>query len=221
MKMPAFIARYWGYLKGAPQIAAGLVLAFGFAAGIIFWGSFNTILETTNSEAFCISCHSMRDNNYVEYQSSIHYHNRSGVRATCSDCHVPHAWTHKMIRKVEAVKDVWGEITGSINTPEKFEAKRLEMAHREWDRFRENDSLACRNCHDVAYFDLTVQKTPSAYMHALAKEEGGFTCIDCHKGIAHDVPLAAGVEMLNAENLVAEAEARRSNRGEEAWARDR
>ena len=221
MKTPALMNRYWRYLRGAPPIAAGIVLAFGFSAGIIFWGGFNSVLDATNTEQFCIGCHSMRDNTYVEYQDSIHYNNRSGVRAICSDCHVPHEWTDKMIRKVEAINDVWGEITGSINTREKFEAMRLTMAHREWERFRANDSLSCRNCHDVSYFDLNQQDHRSAYMHALARDKGGFTCIDCHKGIAHNVPVAAGIDELSAENLVAEAESRRSGRGEEAWSKDR
>lgn len=219
--MPDFLQRYWNLFRGHLPIAGGLILAFGFAAGIIFWGGFNTVLEATNTEQFCIGCHSMRDNVFVEYQDSIHYTNRSGVRATCSDCHVPHEWTDKMIRKVEAVKDVWGEITGSIDTREKFEAARLKMARREWARFNANDSLACRNCHDVDFFDLAKQDRRSAHMHALARDSGEFTCIDCHKGIAHSVPQAEGLHILSISDLVGEAEARRSERGLESWMKDR
>ena len=32
----------------------------------------------------------MKDNVFVEYRDTIHYANRSGVRASCPDCHVPH-----------------------------------------------------------------------------------------------------------------------------------
>ena len=32
------------------------LLAGGFAAGIIFWGGFNTVIEATNKERFCIGC---------------------------------------------------------------------------------------------------------------------------------------------------------------------
>ena len=110
---PNFLARYWTLLRDGSTVAMGLVLAFGFAAGIVFWGGFNTVLETTNTEAFCISCHSMKDNVYEEYKTSIHYSNRSGVRAICSDCHVPHAWTDKIIRKVEAIKDIWRDARGA------------------------------------------------------------------------------------------------------------
>ena len=218
---PNVLVRYKNLLTRGSTVAMGLVLAFGFAAGIIFWGGFNTVLEATNTEAFCISCHSMKDNVYEEYKTSIHYSNRSGVRATCSDCHVPHEWTDKIIRKVEAAKDVWGTIVGRIDTREKFEAYRLTMAKREWARFRANDSLACRNCHDQSYFNFAKQDHRSAYMHEHMLEQGGFTCIDCHKGIAHNIPELEDLEMLAPAELVAEAEERRSGGNVRSWRSDK
>ena len=75
---------------------------------MLFWGAFNTALELTNTEQFCISCHEMRDNVYQELTRTIHFANRSGVRASCPDCHVPHQWTDKIARKMQASKEVWG-----------------------------------------------------------------------------------------------------------------
>ena len=73
--------------------ARTLSLAFltlgGFVAGVVFWGGFNTVLEATNTETFCTSCHEMKTNVFEELKGTIHYANRSGVRATCPDCHVP------------------------------------------------------------------------------------------------------------------------------------
>ena len=60
-----------------------------FVTGVAFWTGFNMTLDYSNTEEFCISCHEMRDNLYVEYQETIHYSNRTGVRAVCADCHVP------------------------------------------------------------------------------------------------------------------------------------
>ncbi|MBL8444880.1 MAG: NapC/NirT family cytochrome c, partial [Zoogloeaceae bacterium] len=81
--------------------AAGLVgVLIVFAAGVVFWGGFNTVMEWTNTEKFCISCHEMEKNVFAEYRNTIHYQNRTGVRAVCSDCHVPKEWVPKMIRKV-------------------------------------------------------------------------------------------------------------------------
>jgi cytochrome c-type protein NapC len=199
----------------------GIIAAFFFIGGIVFWGGFNTVLDATNTEGFCIGCHSMKDNVYEEYKTSIHYNNRSGVRAVCADCHVPHEWTDKVVRKVEAIKDVWGTITGKVDTPEKFEAYRLTMAGREWSRFRANDSLACRNCHDQSYFDFAAQDRRSAYMHDHMMTEGDFTCIDCHKGIAHTLPETEDLDTLSPAALVAEAERRRSAGGIRSWRKDR
>ncbi len=209
--IPQFLKRYWRMLRTPGTVAMWIVLTFGFFGGILFWGGFNTTLEATNTEAFCISCHTMRDNVYEEYKTSIHYKNRSGVRAICSDCHVPHEWSSKMMRKVGAAKDVWGQITGVVSTPEKFEEHRLAMATREWGRFRRDNSLACRNCHDTGSFDFTRQGDPGTAMHQLMLEGGGFTCIDCHKGIAHNLPETPDLGQLTSSLLVHEAEARRSD----------
>jgi cytochrome c-type protein NapC len=163
------------------------LLLIGGAGGIIFWGGFNTVVELTNTEKFCISCHEMRENVYAELQKTIHYTNRTGVRAICSDCHVPREWTDKMIRKIKATGEVWGKITGTIDTKEKFEAKRLELAEREWKRMKANDSLECRNCHSLQSMNTEVQKQRAKRQHELAVKNKE-TCIDCHKGIAHRLP---------------------------------
>ena len=163
------------------------LLSVGFLSGIIFWGGFNTGMEATNTLEFCITCHEMRDNVYAEYKETIHYSNRTGVRAICSDCHVPKDWVHKMIRKSKASFEVWGKITGSIDTREKFEAKRMELASHEWARMKDNNSRECRNCHSFDAMSPELQKQTPYRKHMKAKEEGK-TCIDCHKGIAHQLP---------------------------------
>jgi cytochrome c-type protein NapC len=180
---------YWQVLSTPSKyFSLGFLTIGGFLAGIIFWGVFNTALELTNTEEFCVSCHEMKDNVLAELKSTIHYTNRSGVRATCPDCHVPHEWTNKIARKMQASKEVWGAIFGTINTREKFLDKRLELALREWDRFKANDSLECRNCHEFKSMDFTEQSSRAAKLHErfLASKEK--TCIDCHKGVAHKLP---------------------------------
>jgi len=130
----------------------------------------------------------MRENPFPELKNTIHYTNRSGVRAKCSDCHVPHEWTVKMARKIQASKEVWGKIFGTIDTPEKFQAMRLELARHEWARFKANDSLECRNCHNYEYMDFTRQSLRAQQMHSTYLASKEKTCIDCHKGIAHRLP---------------------------------
>ena len=169
------------------RLAGAGVLTVCFAAGIVFWGGFNTAMEATNEEAFCISCHEMEANVFTEYRNTVHYTNRSGVRATCPDCHVPKDWTFKVMRKIQASKELWHHFLGTVDTPEKFDAKRLQLAQNEWARLKANDSRECRNCHDYTYFDYAEQRSRSARMHQTGFEEGK-TCIDCHKGIAHRLP---------------------------------
>ena len=163
------------------------LVVVGFFSGVIVWGGFNYGMEETNTLEFCISCHEMHDNVYQEYKKTIHYTNRTGVRAICSDCHVPKDWTHKMIRKIQASGEVWGKITGSVSTPEKFEAKRLELANNEWTRMKASDSRECRNCHSFSAMDIEKQKARASKMHKIGQEDKQ-TCIDCHKGIAHHKP---------------------------------
>lgn len=163
--------------------AATLSLAFltlgGFVGGVIFWGAFNTALELTNTEEFCVSCHEMRANVYEELTRTIHFSNRSGVRASCPDCHVPHEWTDKIARKMQASKEVWGKIFGTINTREKFLDHRLELAKHEWARLKANDSLECRNCHSSAAMDLSKQTQRAAEIH---------TRYCCRQGDLHRLP---------------------------------
>ncbi|MEI6661967.1 MAG: NapC/NirT family cytochrome c [Comamonadaceae bacterium] len=185
---PGLFRRVWTSLR-KPSVKYSLlgISSTFFVVGILFWGAFNTGMEATNTLDFCITCHEMRDNVYQEYKETIHFSNRSGVRAVCSDCHVPKDWTHKMIRKAQASFEVWGKLTGSIDTAEKFEAKRMELATHEWNRMKGNNSRECRNCHDFDAMSAELQKQTPYRKHMKAKEEGK-TCIDCHKGIAHHLP---------------------------------
>ena len=185
----AFGWELWDVLRRpSSMFSLGALVLAGFVAGIVFWGGFNTALELTNTEKFCTTCHEMRSNVFEELKSTVHFSNRSGVRASCPDCHVPHNWTDKIARKMQASKEVWGKIFGTIDTREKFQAKRLELAQHEWARLKANDSLECRNCHNYEFMDFTRQSPRAQDMHTtyLARKEK--TCIDCHKGIAHNLP---------------------------------
>jgi len=177
----------FGRLMAALCTRGFIVLFCAFVVGILFWGAFNTVLEWTNRESFCISCHEMRDNVYQEYRNTVHYQNRTGVRATCPDCHVPKEWTHKIIRKIQASNELWHHLLGSVDTPEKYNAKRAQLATSEWARMKRTNSQECRNCHNFNYMDFAEQDARSAKQHQAA-EGTNMTCIDCHKGIAHKLP---------------------------------
>jgi len=174
-------------LRSPSSATLGSLVIAGFVGGIIFWGGFNTAMEATNTETFCIGCHEMKENVYQEYKDTIHYSNRTGVRATCPDCHVPKPWIHKMVRKVQASNELLHKALGTIDTPEKFEEKRLQLAQNVWRSMKKTDSRECRNCHNYESMDFTEQQRRAVDNHSKGLESGE-TCIDCHKGIAHSLP---------------------------------
>ena len=170
------------------SMSISAVVAIGMLSGLIFWGGFNTGMEATNTMAFCTSCHEMRDTVFQEYKKTVHYKNRSGVRAVCADCHVPRDWAHKFLRKVQASAELYGKfVTKSIDTAEKFEGKRMEMAQRVWATMKETDSRECRNCHSWDAMDPHKQGSRGRKKMEMGQKEGK-TCIDCHKGVAHLLP---------------------------------
>ncbi len=185
---------WWRALKRpSARYTMGGLLAVGFVLGIVFWGGFNTAMEATNTETFCISCHEMEANVYEEYQHTIHYANRTGVRATCPDCHVPKDWQHKMVRKIQASNEVFHWLLGTIDTREKFEGKRMALAQNVWRSMKATDSRECRNCHDYESMDYMAQSRRAVPQHIEGFDQGK-TCIDCHKGIAHELPDMQGVD---------------------------
>ena len=149
-------------------------------------------LAWTNTEEFCIGCHEMKDNVYAEYKGTIHDQNRTGVRAICPDCHVPRQPGPMMVRKLQASLELYGHfISHSIDTPQKFEAKRYELATHVWKRMKETDSLECRNCHKESQMSHDLQSPKAQVRHAKALVDK-LTCIDCHFGIAHKEPNGPG-----------------------------
>ena len=166
-------------------VSGGLVLVALVLYGVVFY----PLMEATNTTEFCISCHSMQATVYQEYKKSVHYSNRAGVRAGCPDCHVPKQLGPKLVAKVRAAKDVWHEMLGTIDTPEKFEAHRWRMANTVWAMMERTDSATCRSCHTLESMDLNAQDRIAARRHRSAMAEGK-ACIACHKALVHKRPRA-------------------------------
>jgi len=185
----AKVQRNWKLVLGFGVIGlfVAVLLVIGGAAGLAW----------TETEAFCTGCHEMRDNVYAEYKGTIHDTNRSGVRAICSDCHVPREPGPLILRKMAATFELWGHLTGAIDTKEKFEAQRSTLAHRVWKRMLQTDSHECRNCHSSDKMDKDKQSEKAQARHAKAKAEGS-TCIECHFGIAHKEPEGPGPQEMRA-----------------------
>jgi cytochrome c-type protein NapC len=189
--------RWWASLRQAypnrrPVTLAAAVLLFCLVVGGGIVVAANATIHATSTEQFCSNaCHELRDNAATEFKDTIHDKNRTGVRAHCADCHIPREFVPMMIRKMEASREIWGHLTGYIDTKEKYEKARHAMAVREWTRMKKNDSQECRNCHTPAAMDPEKQSETARARHAKAKAENT-TCIDCHFGIAHTEPDGPG-----------------------------
>jgi cytochrome c-type protein NapC len=192
------LERLRGWLgRYAPlKLAIGAAL-IGLVVGVAGMSIGTAGLAWTNTEAFCTGCHEMRDNVYAEYKGTIHDSNRSGVRATCPDCHVPHEIGPKLVRKVHATWELYGAIVGKIDTKEKFEKHRYEMAKSVWASMKATDSRECRNCHSRQGMSKDLQSEKAQARHAKGFAEGK-TCVDCHFGIAHKEPDGPGPQELDA-----------------------
>ncbi|MDP3863231.1 MAG: NapC/NirT family cytochrome c, partial [Rhodoferax sp.] len=90
------ILHHWKLVLG------GLVALFVFAVSFGISGAY--VLAHTSTEEFCVSCHEM-SYNFAEYKGTIHDSNRTGVRAICTDCHVPHEPGPLVWAKIKATKD--------------------------------------------------------------------------------------------------------------------
>lgn len=174
------------WLLGIP--IGGFVM---FVLGALALGGTNVILHETSSTEFCLSCHVHQVNTVAEYEASSHANNEYGIRAGCSDCHLPdmHAsWFNYVWAKTKAgTVDVYKALTGVGNTPERYEADRAHMARSVWIEYRNNGSAYCLHCHNFDHMVLDDQERRARRKHQQAQEEGG-SCIDCHQGLVHALP---------------------------------
>ena len=121
----------------------------------------------------------MHDNLLPELQKTVHWSNRTGVRARCPDCHVPHNFTDKVARKMQASREVLSHLMGDIGTREKFKEHRIVLAQREWARFAANGSRECRACHDYNNMDINKMRPTSqvAMRNAAARNQSCMGCL--------------------------------------------
>jgi trimethylamine-N-oxide reductase cytochrome c-type subunit TorC len=180
------LARAWNWLRRPSRVAWSLVFIGGAGLGAAGLLAGHAVLGTTNSTAFCVSCHEM-EIPLAEYMESAHFKNPSGVRAGCPDCHVPESGLPYLWAKVRASKDLYHHLLGTLSTPEAYEEHRLALAQGVWDRMRATDSRECRSCHAFDAMDIPNQRADAQKNHPTAIADGS-TCIDCHKGIAHKLP---------------------------------
>ncbi len=189
-KEPGLLRRAVRWLFASPaKHSAFVLLAAGLVFGAVAVIGTQVAVAVTGSDEFCgTACHSHEKFVYPDHKKSVHYANRTGVRALCVDCHVPHGYPEKLFYKAKAgVVDAYAELRGIIATQEKFDRERWRMANIVWDEMRADNSANCRSCHDPKAWDPKKQSEDTAKAHRKFTA-GKDTCIDCHTGVAHTEP---------------------------------
>jgi cytochrome c-type protein NapC len=144
-------------------------------------------LEATTTDEFCVSCHEMGDNISGADEERLHLAGSGELHGGCADCHLPKPFLPRLQRKLRASAEIYHHLLGTLDSPESFEARRLQMAQRGWGQMYHNDSVECRSCHD----DLQAARAgyhEAAREYHLRADENGVSCIDCHKGLTHRMP---------------------------------
>jgi len=194
--MAGRLRRYLGARGGALFLGAGLAVASIVA---VFGGE-----AALSTNAFCTSCHSM---SYPaqELKKSSHY-GALGADPGCKDCHIPQGlknfhlalWTHAY----DGARELILEFMHDYSTIEKFDERRLGMAHYARMNLKRWNSVTCRDCHKTTRPPGKDAKAAHEKM-----QTQGATCIDCHQNLVHkevpetdlDASLAQGKRVLKEE----------------------
>lgn len=136
-----------------------------------------------STEEFCTSCHSM-SYPQEELKKSSHY-GALGVNPGCKDCHIPQGVENFHLavatHVVDGARELYLELVNDYSTLEKFNERRLIMAHDARMNLKKWDSVTCRDCHK----DPNPPGADAQEAHKKLKTEGA-TCIDCHQNLVHE-----------------------------------
>lgn len=190
-------------MTGLQKGAIGTLLTGGLLGivlvAVVFGGE-----AALSTEEFCTSCHSMTYTQ-TELKDSTHY-GALGVNPGCKDCHIPQGFKNFHLalytHAVDGARELYLELVNDYSTLEKFNERRLIMAHDARMNLKKWDSVTCRDCHR----DPNPPGADAQEAHKKLKTEGA-TCIDCHQNLVHEevaktdlnASLAAGKMVLAKE----------------------
>ena len=161
---------------------AGGTLLIGALLGVVMVAVVFGGEAAVSTDQFCTSCHSMT---YPaeELKKSSHY-GALGANPGCKDCHIPQGFENFHLalytHAVDGARELYLEFAEDYSTLEKFNERRLIMAHDARMNLKKWDSVTCRECHRDP-------QPPGADAKAAHKkmETEGATCIDCHQNLVH------------------------------------
>jgi len=161
---------------------AGGTLLIGAVLGVVMVAVVFGGEAAVSTDAFCTSCHSMT---YpaAELKKSSHY-GALGANPGCKDCHIPQGFENFHLalytHAVDGARELYLEFAEDYSTLEKFNERRLIMAHDARMNLKKWDSVTCRECHK----DPQPPGGDAKAAHKKMETEGA-TCIDCHQNLVH------------------------------------
>ncbi len=152
---------------------------FGVAAALVMVLASGFMVETTNTDEFCASCHVMEPFK-SSWQASVHGgQNPQGFAAQCVDCHLPHGnfVDYLVTKAITGLSDVYHNISIDGAT---FDW----AANTEENRLKFTFDNACHRCH----LNLTppgISKGGLLAHRAYLRGEANKMCAECHMHVGH------------------------------------
>jgi nitrate/TMAO reductase-like tetraheme cytochrome c subunit len=144
------------------------------------WVGTEYLLGQTSEVEFCMSCHTMVPISKAFLKSKHGGNNRLGIRAKCTDCHLPHDNTvNYLFTKARlGLRDTWAQWFQDIESIN-WQAKRAERHRFVYDS-------GCLKCHRG--LEHSTQPTHPAYFAGGSNPFAGqklFRCVTCHFSVGH------------------------------------
>ena len=157
----------------------GIFLTIAFVAGFVLpflsWLVGEESFTATGNADFCVSCHSMEPFVAANADNSHGGNNDYGIKATCTDCHLPHdnSANYLYVKARTGIHDMWVENFGN---PEDIDWL-AKSEHREEFVY---DS-GCMTCHSELEEATKDEEEHTKYFAG----ETTSTCVTCHEEVGH------------------------------------
>lgn len=172
---------------------------FGGVAGVVLTAiivlASGFMIETTNTDTFCVTCHIMKPFR-TAWTNSVHGgKNPQGFAAQCVDCHLPHGdfFEYFVTKAKTGTSDVIHNLYIDPKTYDWAEAS-------EKNRLKFTFDNACRHCHHV----LLPQGLSSGgfiahrdYLRGDVKKR----CTECHPHVGHKDMLIESDKYFKKKNI--------------------
>lgn len=160
----------------------GGALLLGAAGTVVLMAALFGGEAALSTTQFCVSCHSMT---YPaeELKNSTHY-GALGANPGCKECHIPQGLANFHLavatHVIDGARELLLEFRNDYSDIEKFDARRLAMAHDARMNLKRWDSVTCRTCHKDPQ---PPGAEPRAAHEKMRTQQA--TCIDCHQNLVH------------------------------------